>query len=78
MQYLELKVLWLNGNPIEDSEALAEFVKNKTKIEIYNSKFTNHCTEWGLKYVQKKNARYAFDEPCKNVTKLNLDGRGIY
>ncbi len=28
--------------------------------------------------MQNKNVRYAYDEPCKNVTKLNLDGRGIY
>lgn len=78
MQYLDLKVLWVNGNPIEESEALGEFVKNKTKIEMFNSKFTRNCTEWGLKYVQKKNAKYAFDEPSKNITKLNLDDRNIY
>lgn len=45
---------------------------------MYNSKFTSHCTEWAIKYVQNKNISFAFDESPKNISKLNLDDRNIY
>ena len=32
IEYLDLKVLWVNSNPLEDSEVLQEYVDNKTKI----------------------------------------------
>lgn len=57
---------------------LKEYVKNKTKIQIYNSKFTANCNTWGIKYVQNKDVKYAFQENQRNITKLNLDDRDIY
>ena len=36
IQYLNLKVMWLNGNPLEKDAALREFVEGKTRIELYN------------------------------------------
>ncbi len=50
-----MKVLWVNENPVEESEKLADYVQNKTKIEIYNSKFTKNCSTWGIKYAHNRN-----------------------
>ena len=36
IQYLNLKVMWLNGNPLEKDATLREFVEGKTRIELYN------------------------------------------
>ena len=44
LQYLNLKVLWLNGNPVADNEKIKEYVNSKTRIEMFNSKFTKNCT----------------------------------
>lgn len=78
MQYLDLKVLWVNGNPLEDSEVLAEYVNEKSKIEIFNSKFTKHCSEWGIKYCQRRKLVDAFQENAKDMVSLNLDERDIF
>lgn len=32
IQYLNLKVLWLNGNPIANNEQILEYVATKTRI----------------------------------------------
>lgn len=45
---------------------------------MFNSIFTEHCTEWTIKYVQKKSIKYAFEEPVNNIYRLNLDDRNIY
>lgn len=45
---------------------------------MYNSKLTSHCTEWAIKYIQKRSMKFAFNEPNKNITKLNLDDRNIF
>ena len=59
IQYLNLKVLWLNGNPIANNEQILEYVATKTRIEIFNSKCTKNCTEWGLKYANFRNLKAA-------------------
>lgn len=61
LEYLNLKVFWINENPVAESEKLLEYIENKTKIEIYNSKFTKHCTPWGLKYAHNRNLEFAYD-----------------
>lgn len=32
IQYLNLKVLWLNGNPLENDSAILEFIDKKTRV----------------------------------------------
>ena len=54
LQYLNLRILWLNNNSVAENEKLIEYVDTKTRIEMFNSKFTRHCTEWGLKFAHYK------------------------
>ena len=44
---------------------------------MFNSKFTRHCTEWGLKYAHHKTIAGALSENGK-VYALDLDDRDIY
>lgn len=78
LQYLNLKVLWLNGNPLAKDQQLNLWIENKTKVQLFNSKFTTHCTEWGLKYAHSRSIAYARDTPSAEVNTLNLDDRNIF
>jgi hypothetical protein len=59
IQYLNLKALWVNGNPFSSAPELLEFVEKKTRIELFNRKFTKQATEWGVKYAHSKNVNFA-------------------
>ena len=78
LEYLNLKVLWMNENPIESSEEFQQYIDQKTQIQLYNSKFTKHTTEWGLKYVQNRNIKEAILGINEKVFSLNLDSREVY
>lgn len=78
LEYLNLKVLWINDNPIADSQKLSEYVETKTKIEIFNSQFTKHCTAWGIKYAHDRNLEFAYDPILEHVYQLNLEDRNIF
>lgn len=78
LQYLNLRILWLNDNPVADSEVLAEYVEKKSRIEMWNSKFTKHCTEWGLKYSNYKSVSAAANTENSKVYVLDLDDRNIF
>lgn len=47
-----LKVLWMNGNPVcEDFDNFRKWIEeNYPEIEILNSQFTANLKEWGLKF----------------------------
>lgn len=77
LQYLNLRILWLNNNSVANDEKLREYVDTKTRIEMFNSKFTKHCTEWGLKYAHYKTIAGAYTENGK-IYNLDLDDRDIY
>ena len=57
---------------------LHDYVINKTKIEVFNSKFTKHCSEFGIKYSQTKNLADTFNEHPNNIASLNLDERNVF
>ena len=44
---------------------------------MFNSKFTKHCTEWGLKYAHYKTISGTSIENGK-IYNLDLDDRDIY
>lgn len=78
LQYLNLRVLWLNGNPVADNADLRTYIQNKTRIELLNSKFTKNCGEWGIKYAHSKNIAHASNTPKHEIYTLNLDNRNIF
>ena len=78
LQYLSLKALWINGNPVADDPDLKNFVDKKTKIEIFNSKFTKHCLGWGLKFAHSGKLSEANDPDNTKTKVLNLDDRNIF
>lgn len=78
LQYLNLKALWLNKNPVAEDQEMKEFVDRKTRIEIYNSVFTKNTTAWGIKYAHSRNLEYANTALNSQVYVLNLDGRNIF
>jgi hypothetical protein len=78
LQYQNLRVLWLNGNPVAYNETLTQYVNNKTRIQLFNSKFTKHCTVWGLKFASLKQARAASTTENGKVYTLNLDNRDVF
>ena len=71
-------MFWVNDNPVAESEKLQEYIDAKTKIELYNSKFTKHCTTWGVKYAHDRNLEFAYDPVLEHVFQLNLDDRNIF
>lgn len=78
LQYLNLRVLWLNGNSVAQNEKMVEYVNTKTRIELFNSKFTKHCTEWGLKYAHYRKVADASNIENGKIYTLNLDDRNIF
>jgi hypothetical protein len=78
VQYLNLKVLWLNGNPLADDPALKDFVDHKTRIEVFNRKFTSQCTVWGIKYAHSRSINFADSTPNNEIYSLNLDSRNVF
>lgn len=78
LQYLNLRVLWLNGNSVADNEKMTEYVNTKTRIELFNSKFTKHCTEWGLKFAHYRKVADASNIENGKIYTLDLDDRNIF
>ncbi len=78
LQYLNLRVLWLNGNSVANHEKMIEYVNTKSRIELFNSKFTKHCTEWGLKFSQYRNVTSAAEIENGKIYTLDLDDRNIF
>lgn len=79
-----LKVLWVNENPIckdkDQEEIMRRYVEqDHPHIELFNSKFTRHCSDWGLRFVS-----LAFDlnltrnTPNALIRRLDLSGRNLY
>ena len=79
-----LKVLWLNDNPIckdkEQEEMMRKYIEqDHPNIELFNSKFTEHTADWGLRFVS-----FGFDlnltrnTPNSLVKRLDLSGRNFY
>jgi Leucine-rich repeat (LRR) protein len=53
-QLPELKVLWLNENPISKHsfEALRNTIETSfARIEILNSNFTKNASDWAFKFI---------------------------
>jgi hypothetical protein len=75
---VNLRALWLNGNPLASNADLAKYIASKTRIEIFNSEFTRHCTEWGLKYASCRDLRTAAVTENGKIFTLNLDNRNIF
>ena len=46
---------------------MIEYVKTKTRIEMFNSKFTRNCTEWAIKYVQNN-----------SISSVNIENSKVY
>lgn len=78
LQYLNLRVLWLNGNPVASNSDLRTYVENKTRIEMFNSKFTKNTGDWGIKFAHSKKIKYANEVDKQSIYVLNLDNRNIY
>lgn len=63
----DLKVLFLNYNPVSDVEGFFEIIEKEfPNIELLNSKFTKNATEFALKFAHFK---YNLDK----TTKLKTD-----
>jgi Leucine-rich repeat (LRR) protein len=78
IQYLNLKALWVNGNPLTSAPELLEFIEKKTRIELFNRKFTKQATEWGVKYAHSKSVNFADITTNGEIYKLELDGRDVF
>lgn len=75
---MNLRALWLNGNPLAKNHDLAQYIASKTRIEIFNSEFTRNCTEWGLKYASCRDLKTAAVTENGKIFTLNLDNRNIF
>jgi hypothetical protein len=53
-------------------------VESRTRIELYNSKFTKHCSEWGVKFAHSKTLNFANNADKHNIFTLNLDARNVF
>lgn len=77
----KLKALWVNNNPcVEDDKyekMLRIYVENHhSTIEIFNSKFTIHTSEWGLKFATfGGNLRMVEESKLEDITALDISGR---
>lgn len=79
-----LKVIWLNDNPIcndkEQENIMRSYIEQEfPNVELFNSKFTKHCGTWGLKFVS-----FGFDinladtTPDSDLKHLDISSRDIY
>ena len=54
------------------------YVNTKSRIEIFNSKFTCHTTEWGIKYAHFRNVAAATNNYNGGIFTLDLEDRNIF
>lgn len=79
-----LKVLWMNDNPLcrdkEQEETMRKYIEqDHPNIELFNSKFTKHTGPWGFRFVS-----LGFDlsltrtTPDISLRRLDFSGRDIF
>jgi hypothetical protein len=79
-----LKVLWLNDNPIckdkDQEEMIRKYIEqDHPNIELFNSKFTMYCTDWGMRFVSLNfDLNLTRNTPNDLIRRLDLSGRDLY
>ena len=77
----QIKVLWLNENPISENPAVWDLIEKKyTNVEIFNSKFTKNAGLWALNYLISDCDLNKMQETIapEKVRFINLSDRNIF
>jgi hypothetical protein len=74
----------MNDNPIcqnkEQEEMMRRYIEqDHPNIELFNSKFTYHCTDFGLRFVSMNfDLNLTRNTPNELIRRLDLSGRDLY
>ncbi|KAL5768517.1 hypothetical protein ACOSP7_015062 [Xanthoceras sorbifolium] len=86
-KFKNLRALWLNNNPVlkkSDCHMEDAILKECSKLEIYNSRFTCNFGEWALGFCgdvygkDNPSSLHQSDHPLQSVTSLDLSNRCIH
>ena len=80
----KLKVLWLNDNPVckdkKEEEMMRLYIEeNYPNVELFNSKFTKHCTDWGIRFVSLSfDLHLTKHTPNSVIKRIDFSSRNLY